>query len=72
MGISPAKYEIITFLGRDPVRCKITVGNKCLPKVKNFKYLTCEISYENEDDVYIKKKNLLKSSSNTGNSKQHF
>jgi hypothetical protein len=54
MGISPKKSEIITFLGRDPERCKITVGNKCLPQVKNFKYLTCEISYENEN-LYIKK-----------------
>jgi len=23
---------------------------------KEFQYLTCEISYENEDDVYTKKK----------------
>jgi hypothetical protein len=55
MGISPEKSEMmIIFLGRDPVRHKIAVGNKCLPQIKNFKYLTCEISYENEEDVYIK------------------
>jgi hypothetical protein len=50
MGISPEKSETIAFLGQDPVRCKITVGEKSL-QVTNFKYLTCEISYENEEDI---------------------
>jgi hypothetical protein len=34
------------FLGQDPVRYKIAVDKKCL-KVNNFKYLDCEIYYEN-------------------------
>jgi hypothetical protein len=46
MEISPEKSETMAFLGKDPVRCKIIVDNKCL-QVKNFKYLGCEISYEN-------------------------
>jgi hypothetical protein len=33
----------MAFLEPDPV-----VDNKCLQQVKNFKYLDCEISYENE------------------------
>jgi len=35
-------------LGRDPVLCKIVVDNKCLQQVNYFKYLSCEICYENE------------------------
>ena len=26
--------EKMAFLGQDPVRCKIIVNNKCLPKIK--------------------------------------
>jgi len=41
----------MAFLGQDTVRCKIAVNNKCLQQVKNFKFLGCEISYENENDI---------------------
>jgi len=41
----------MAFLGQDPVRCKIVVDTKCLQQVKNFKYLGCEIYYENEKDT---------------------
>ena len=44
MELSPEKYETMAFLGQDPVRCKIVVDNKCLQKLKNFKYLCCEFS----------------------------
>jgi hypothetical protein len=37
----------MTILGQDPARFKVIVDNKCLQKVKNFKYLGCEISHEN-------------------------
>jgi hypothetical protein len=37
--ITPDKSEIMAFLGQDPLRCKIFVGNKCLRKVEKFKYL---------------------------------
>jgi len=47
MEISPEKCKKMAFLGQDPVTCKIFVENKCLQQVKNFKYLGCEISYEN-------------------------
>jgi hypothetical protein len=30
MEISPDKSETMTFLGQDPVRCKIVVEDKCL------------------------------------------
>jgi hypothetical protein len=53
--ISPEKSETMAFLVEDPVRCKIIVGNKCLQQVRNFKYLGCEISYENENDIQQKK-----------------
>jgi len=38
----------VAFLGQDPVRCKIVVHNNWLQKLENFKYLCCEMSYENE------------------------
>ena len=50
MEISPEKSEMMAFLVQDPVRCKITVDNKCL-QVKNLIYLDCEVSYENEKDI---------------------
>jgi len=42
---------MLAFLGRDPVRCKIVVDNKCLQQVKNFQHSSFEISYENEKDI---------------------
>jgi hypothetical protein len=42
------------FLGQDPVRCKIVAIHKCLQQGKNFKYLGCEISYENGKDIQQK------------------
>jgi len=42
------------FLGQDPVSGKIFVVNKCLQKGKNFKYLGCEIFYENGKDIQQK------------------
>ena len=42
------------FLGQDPVRCKIGTGNKCLQKVKIFKYFGYEISRESEKDFQQK------------------
>jgi GR25 family glycosyltransferase involved in LPS biosynthesis len=41
----------MAFLGQDTVNCKIFVDNKRLQKVKNFKYLGCEISCENEKNI---------------------
>ena len=58
----------MAFLGQDPVRCKIVVNNKFLQHGKNFKYLGCEISYENEKD--LTKNNRI--FSNAGNSKYKF
>jgi hypothetical protein len=43
----------MAFLEEDPVTCKIIVDNKCL-QVQNFKYLGCEISYENEKEIQQK------------------
>jgi len=40
----------MTLLGQEPVRCKIIVDDKCLEYVRNFKYLGCEIPYENGKD----------------------
>jgi hypothetical protein len=57
MEISPEKSEMMAFLGQDPVSCKFIVDNKCL-QVKNFKYLNCEISYENEKDINQKPANF--------------
>jgi hypothetical protein len=56
--ISPEKSETMAFLGQNPIRCKIIVGNKCLQQVKNFKYLGCEISCENEKDLQQKVENF--------------
>ena len=54
MEISPEKSEMMAFLRQDPVRCKIIVNNKCLPQVNNFKYLGCEIFFQNEKDTQQK------------------
>jgi len=62
METSPEKSKVMAFLGKDPVRYKIFVDNKCLQQARNLKYLGCEISYENE-------RIFLKKFSNTGNSK---
>ena len=51
MEISSEKSETMSFLGQDPVRCKIFVDNKCLQQVKNFKYIGCEIYCEYEKDI---------------------
>jgi len=59
---SPKTSETKAFSGQDPVRYKIiVVDNKCLQQVRNFKYLGCEISYENGRDIQQKNyHNLLK------------
>jgi len=54
MEISPEKCEKMAFLRQGPVKCKIFVENKCLQQVRNFKYLGCEISCENEKDIQQK------------------
>jgi len=51
MEISPENSEAMAFLGQDQVIFKIIGDNKCL-QVENFKYLGCEISYENEKDIH--------------------
>jgi len=53
MEISPEKSDIVAFLGQHSVRCKI-IMDKCLWEVKNFKYLSCEISYKNEEFIQPK------------------
>jgi len=58
------------FLGQDPVRCKVIVANRRLRRVKNFKYLSCEISYENEKKMFNKKSS--ESCSNTGGSTEQI
>ena len=45
-----SKSVTIIFLGQVLVRGKIVVDNQCL-QVENFKYLNCEISYENEKAI---------------------
>ena len=56
MGISPEKYAIITFLGQDPVSCKITVGSKCLTHVKNFNTLLVKFPMKMKMMYILKKK----------------
>jgi hypothetical protein len=63
------KSETMAFLGKDTVKCKIIVDNKRLQKAKNFKYLGCEISYENEKNI---QQNLENFFSNNRNFKQDF
>ena len=58
---------MISFLGQYPIKYKIFVDNKSL-KVKNFKYLGCEISCDKGKGY----KKTSKCFSNIGNSKQNF
>jgi len=69
MEISPEKSETIALLGQDQVRCKIFVQKKCLQQVNNFKYLGCEIPYQNEKDIQQKLANF---SQILGTLKHHF
>jgi len=48
-----SKSATIAFLGQFLVRGKTVVDNQCL-QVQNFKYLSCEISYENEKAIQQK------------------
>jgi hypothetical protein len=41
----------MTFLVQDPVGCKIVEVNKYLKEVRNYNYLSSEISYENEKSI---------------------
>jgi len=46
---------MVALLGQDPGSCKIFLGNKCLlKKIENYKYLGCEISYENGKSIQHK------------------
>jgi hypothetical protein len=45
--ISPKQSEMMALSGQDPVRCKIIVDNRYSQQVKDFKYLGCDISYDN-------------------------
>jgi hypothetical protein len=58
--MSPEKSETMSFLGQHPVRCKTVVHNYCLQRVRSFKYLNCEISWENENNIQQKLPNFLK------------
>ena len=69
MEISTENYETMAFLGQDPVRCKVILDKKCLQQVKNFKYMGCEISQENEKSY---SKQTRKISSNIVEFIQHF
>jgi hypothetical protein len=48
VSISPENLRLWHFLEQNPLGCKTIVDNKCLQQVKNFKYLGCEIFYENK------------------------
>ena len=67
--MSPENSETMAFLGQDPVRCAVIVGSKCLQQLINFKYLGCEIFYENIKDSQQK---LSQIRSNAGNFKLSF
>jgi hypothetical protein len=54
MEIPPEKSETMAILGQDRVRCEIVVDNKRLQYVQTFKYLGCEISYENDKDDFLR------------------
>ena len=48
MELSQEKSEKMSFSGQELDKSKINVGNKRLQQVRNFKYLGCKISYEDE------------------------
>jgi hypothetical protein len=60
MVISPEKFETLAFLGQDPVRYKIVVGNKCLKKSQNFKYVGLKFPMKMEKIFDKNSLNLLK------------
>jgi ABC-type tungstate transport system permease subunit len=48
------KSEMMEFLRQDQIRSKIVVNNKCLQQINNFKYLGCDIFYQNEKNIQQK------------------
>jgi hypothetical protein len=52
--ISTTETNVMGFIGKHPVRCKIIILNSITEQISHFKYLGCDISYEiNYDLNYI-------------------
>jgi hypothetical protein len=54
MKISHKKTKIMAFKGTEPLRSKIVIDNMILEQVNTFKYLVCNISYQEEKDIHSK------------------
>jgi hypothetical protein len=50
--ISHQKDKIMAFKGTEPVRRKIVIENMILEQVNTFKYLGCNIAYQEEKDIF--------------------
>jgi hypothetical protein len=68
MEISSEKSDMMEFLRQDQIRSRIIVNYKCLQQINNFKYLGCDIFYQNEKNIQQK---WARFAQNTGNSKPH-
>jgi hypothetical protein len=49
----------MAFKGTDSIRCKIVIDNIILEQVNTFTFLGCNISYQEEKDIYSKITNFL-------------
>jgi hypothetical protein len=54
MEISHQKTKIMAFKRTEPIRSKTVIDNTILEQVNIFTYLGCNISYQEEKDIYSK------------------
>jgi hypothetical protein len=52
--ISITKTKTMAFRGKYPVRTKTVIGNHVLEEARNFNYLGCDVSYNQDEDVMNK------------------
>ncbi|KAK9877518.1 hypothetical protein WA026_018626 [Henosepilachna vigintioctopunctata] len=48
----------MAFKGKEPIRTKIIIENKCIEQVSHFTYLGCDITYDYDDDMVKKLHNF--------------
>lgn len=49
--LSRTKTKVMAWQGKYPIRAKIVIDNQPVEQVSNFKYLGCEISFNDNDEV---------------------
>lgn len=51
MKISLIKTKVMAFIGKEPIRTKIIINNRCIEQVSHFNYLGSDVGYDKDYDV---------------------